>query len=203
MVGIVASRLTETYYRPTIVLTESNGKVTGSARSVRHFDVYNAIDACSDLLVNFGGHKYAAGLTMEVDKVEEFRKRFEAVVAETIDPEWLIPEVTADLEIDIDHVDRKFFNVIRQMAPFGPGNMKPVFRTDQCLGRYSKIVGEAHLKFQVYQEDVNRPVNCIAFGLGHKLDLIHSGQPFSILYSVEENEWNGMTSLQLNVKDIR
>lgn len=203
VVGIVASRLIETHYRPTIVLTESNRMATGSARSVRHFDVYDAIEACSDLLVNFGGHKYAAGLTLELDQVDEFRRRFEEVVSATIDPEWLIPEVTADLEFDLDHVDRKFFNVLRQMAPFGPGNMKPVFRTDNCLGRYAKIVGETHLKFQAYQEDVNRPINCIAFGLGNKLDIAKSGQPFSLIYTIEENEWNGMLSLQLSVKDIR
>ncbi|NND93492.1 MAG: single-stranded-DNA-specific exonuclease RecJ [Flavobacteriales bacterium] len=203
VVGIVASRLTETYYRPTIVLTESNGMVTGSARSVRHFDVYDAIDACSDLLVNFGGHKYAAGLTMELDNLSEFQKRFEEVVSSSIAPELLIPEVITDLYLELDHVDRKFYNVIKQMAPFGPGNMRPVFRSGPCLGRYAKIVGDKHLKFQAYQEDANRVLNCIAFNHSDKLELLNSGRSFDMLYSVEENEWNGMVSLQLNIKDIR
>ena len=203
VVGIVASRLIETYYRPTIVLTESNGMATGSARSVRHFDVYEAIDSCSDLLENFGGHKYAAGLTMKLEHVDEFRRRFDEVVSKTCPSDWLIPEVTADLELDLDEVDRKFFNVLRQMAPFGPGNMKPVFMSKSCQARYPKIVGETHLKFQVYQNDTNRPLNTIAFGQGDKLELLQSGRSFDLLYTVEENEWNGMVGLQLNVKDIR
>lgn len=203
VVGIVASRLIETYYRPTIVLTESNGKATGSARSVRHFDVYDAIDACSDLLDNFGGHKYAAGLTLDIHKVAEFQKRFESVVSETINPEWLIPEVVADFEVDLYKIDRRFHNVIKQMAPFGPGNMKPVFRTDNCAARYPKILKDKHLKFQAHQDDLSAPINCIAFGQADKNELLRSGEPFSMLYTVEENEWNGNVSLQLMVKDIR
>lgn len=203
VVGIVASRLIETHYRPTIVLTESNGKATGSARSVRHFDVYDAIDACSDLLENFGGHKYAAGMTLAVENVPEFRRRFEEVVSSTIKPEWLIPEVVADLEVDLHKIDRRFHNVIKQMAPFGPGNMKPVFRTDNCAARYPKILKEKHLKFQVHQDDVSAPINCIAFGQADKYELLRSGEPFSLLYTVEENEWKGNVSLQLMVKDIR
>jgi single-stranded-DNA-specific exonuclease len=203
VIGIVASRLIETHYRPTIVLTESNGKATGSARSVRHFDVYDAIDACSDLLDNFGGHKYAAGLTLDVDKVSEFRRRFEEVVSNTIKPEWLIPEVVADMQVELYKIDRRFYNVIKQMAPFGPGNMKPVFRTDNCGARYPKILKEKHLKFQVHQDDLSAPINCIAFGQADKYELLRSGEAFNLLYTVEENEWNGNVSLQLMVKDIR
>ena len=203
VVGIVASRLIETYYRPTIVLTESNGKATGSARSVRHFDVYDAIDACADLLENFGGHKYAAGMTLAVENVPEFRRRFEEVVSSTIKPEWLVPEVVADLEVELYKIDRRFHNVIKQMAPFGPGNMSPVFRTDNCGARYPKILKEKHLKFQVHQDDLSAPINCIAFGQADKYELLRSGQAFSLLYTVEENEWNGSVSLQLMVKDIR
>lgn len=203
VVGIVASRLIETHYRPTIVLTESNGKVTGSARSVRHFDVHDAISACSDLLLNFGGHKYAAGLTMEEDQVAAFKSRFEQVVSESIKDEWLVPELIADMEVELHRIDRRFFNVIRQMAPFGPGNMKPVFQTDNCAARYPKVLKEKHLKFQAHQDDMSAPISCIAFGQADKYDLLRSGEPFSMLYTVEENEWQGRVTLQLNVKDIR
>jgi single-stranded-DNA-specific exonuclease len=204
VVGIVASRIIERIYRPTIVLTESNGKATGSARSIKHFDVYEAIEACSDLLINFGGHTYAAGLTLEIADIPEFQARFEAEVRSRMDEKWLIPEIKADLEIDLKSIDKKFLNVIKQMGPFGPGNMNPVFLTKNCSERgYARIVGENHLKLQVLSEGQNIPLDAIGFKLGEHLEHIQSGAPFDIIYTIEENEWNGMVKIQLNLKDIR
>ena len=204
VVGIVASRLTETHYRPTIVLTESNGMATGSARSVRHFDVHEAISECEDLLENFGGHKYAAGLTLKTEHLPVFKERFEQAVRERMDPEWLIPELRVDMEIPLLRVDRKFFNVLRQMAPFGPGNMKPVFVTRGCRDTgYAKEVGTGHLKMTVYQGPEDIPIRAIAFGQVEHLELVKSGKPFDLVYSIDENTFNGRTSLQLMVKDVR
>lgn len=204
VVGIVASRLIEQVYRPTIVLTESNGMATGSARSISHFDVYEAIDACSDLLVNFGGHTFAAGMTLELEDVPEFRRRFEASVRERMKEEWLIPELQADLEIELNHIDQKFLGILKQMGPFGPGNMNPVFLSHRCKEKgWAKVVGENHLKMQIMAEGVNYPIDAIAFKQAHHLDTIRAGKTFSILYTIEENEWQGMVKLQLNIKDIR
>jgi single-stranded-DNA-specific exonuclease len=204
VVGIVASRLIEQVYRPTIVLTESNGKATGSARSIAHFDVYEAIDACSDLLENFGGHTHAAGMTLKVEDVPEFRRRFEASVRERMQEEWLIPEVQADLEISLAHIDSKFLGILKQMGPYGPGNMNPVFYSQRCKEKgWAKVVGEDHLKLQIIAEGMNNPVDAIAFKQAHHLDTVRAGKPFSILYTIEENEWQGMVKIQLNIKDIK
>ncbi len=204
VVGIVASRLIERIYRPTIVLTESNGKATGSARSITHFDVYDAIEACSDLLINFGGHTYAAGLTLEIADIPKFQARFEKEVRARMDEKWLIPEIKADLELDLSSIDTKFLNVIQQMGPFGPGNMNPVFLSKGCSERgYARIVGENHLKLQVLSEGITAPIDAIGFKLGHHLDYILSGESFDIIYTIEENEWNGMVKTQLNLKDLR
>ena len=205
VVGIVASRLTESYYRPTIVLTESNGKATGSARSVKNFDIYNAIDACSDLLDQFGGHAFAAGLTLPVENIEKFAAKFEEVVCASITDEQLIPEIVIDQELDLASITDRFFRVLSQMAPFGPGNMNPVFVTHNCIdaGR-SRVVGGDHLKLNICQtSNPNVTVDGIAFRKAEQYAAISDGHPFSVVYSNEENEWKGRVSLQLNVKDIR
>lgn len=205
VIGIVASRLIETHYRPTIILTESNGKATGSARSVKDFDVYNAIDACSDLLEQFGGHKYAAGLTMKLENLDAFIEKFEAVVNEQIDDELLIPQVTIDAKLELNQINDKFYSILKQFAPTGPSNMRPVFMSENVFSTSnSRIVGDNHLKLEVFQEDnTDLKFACIGFNLGHFLDEIAEGVPFSIVYNIEENTWNGMTSIQLNVKDLK
>jgi single-stranded-DNA-specific exonuclease len=205
VVGIVASRLTEKYYRPTIILTQSDGVITGSARSVKDFDVYEAIDACSDLLVQFGGHKYAAGLTLLPENLEAFVLKFEEVVSSTITEEMLIPEVGIDAELAISGIDWKLFRIIKQFAPFGPGNPAPVFITKAVSDKgYARIVGNNHLKLDILDSD-NPKLNfpAIAFGQGEHLAYISGKLPFDVCYSIEENEYNGLVSLQLNVKDIK
>jgi len=205
VIGIVASRLIETYYRPTIILTESNGKATGSARSVSGFDVYNAIDACSELLEQFGGHKYAAGLTLKLENLDAFADKFEAVVNEQIEEHMLIPKISIDALLDLDQVNDSFYKILKQFAPTGPGNLRPVFMSENvfCTPR-SRIVGENHLKLEVFQEDnPDLTFSCIGFNLGDRLDKIAEGVPFSITYNIEENTWNGTTSIQLNLKDLK
>ncbi|MBK7213704.1 MAG: single-stranded-DNA-specific exonuclease RecJ [Bacteroidales bacterium] len=205
VIGIVASRLTETYYRPTIVLTLSNGLITGSARSVKDFDIYSAIDACSDLLEHFGGHTFAAGLSLKPDNFDEFRNRFEKVVSSKITENMKIPEVEIDLEINLNQITPKFMRVLKQFAPFGPGNMSPVFVTpDTHDTGYARIVGKNHVKMTVFQNAVRSdPYSAIAFQQGEKFSAIQKGQFMDICYHLEENEWNGVRSIQLNVKDIR
>jgi single-stranded-DNA-specific exonuclease len=201
VIGIVASRLTETYYRPTIVLTESDGKVTGSARSVKHFNLYEAIFECRDLLIQFGGHQFAAGLTMLPENVAAFSARFEEVVSSTIKPEHLIPELEIDAEIDLKDISQNLYNIVEQMAPFGPQNMKPLFATRQVKDTgWSKIVKEQHVKFSVQQNGTAK-FDGIGFGLAHKFDIIKT-KPFDIAYHLEENEWNERITLQLMVKDV-
>jgi len=205
VIGIVASRLTEHYYRPTIVLTQSNELVTGSARSIKDFDIYDAIDACSDLLEHFGGHKYAAGLSLKPENLEAFRLKFEAIVKSTITDEMLIPEIEIDARIKLNSINTKFYRILKQFAPFGPGNMSPIFQTDGLIDTgNARIVGNNHLKLSVVHPDISGfPMPAIAFQQGHNLPKIKQGQPFNICYHVEENEWNGNTTLQLNIKDIK
>ncbi len=205
VIGIVASRLTEVYYKPTIVFCKSNGLITGSARSVKDFDIYDAIDACSDLLEHFGGHKYAAGLSLKPEKLEAFQKRFMQIVEDTITEEMMIPEIEIDAEINLTDISPKFFRILRQFAPFGPGNMSPVFRTRRLIDTgFSRIVGKNHIKLSVVHPHISGfPVSGIAFQLGDHFDVVKSNQPFSLCYHLEENEWNGKVSLQLNVKDIK
>lgn len=204
VVGIVASRLTERYYRPTIVLTESNGMATGSARSVKDFDVYNAIEACSDLLEQFGGHKYAAGLTLKLENIPAFQERFEQVVSTTIPEELLTPEVEIDAELRLADIDARFFRILKQFAPFGPGNMNPVFRTTGLSHRGNiRQVGANHLRIEVFQEDCPRSFPAIAFGMAHLYDDLLKADGFDACFSLDENEWNGTTTLQLNIKDIK
>lgn len=206
VIGIVASRLTEKYYRPTILLTESNGKATGSARSVKDFDVHAAIEACADLLEQFGGHKYAAGLTLPLENIEKFIERFEQVVSQSIDDNLLIPAIEIDTYIHFSEITPKFFRILKQFAPFGPGNLSPMFASTNVIAKSGtvRIVGNNHLKAIVYEKD-NPSVSfdMIAFNLGNFFDYINSGKNFDICYHIEENEWNGNITLQLNVKDIK
>jgi single-stranded-DNA-specific exonuclease len=203
VIGIVASRLIENYYRPTIVLTKSGEHVAGSARSVKGFDVYEAILSCSDLLIQFGGHKFAAGLTMEEANVEAFIQKFEEIVSATITEESLTPEVEIDAEIDLAEITPKFYDVLKQFAPFGPGNMNPVFLTRGVRDRgYGRIVGSTHLKMDVQQDNPNLFFNAIAFGQGHYAENVAKKIPFDICYAIEPNEWNGKVTLQLNIKDM-
>jgi len=205
VLGIVASRMTESYYRPTIVLTKSNGLITGSARSVKDFDIYNAIDHCYDLLEHFGGHKYAAGLSIKPENFDAFRDRFEEFVSETIEEKMLIPEIEIDAKIKLNNISTNFYKILRQFAPFGPENMSPTFMSEGVVDTgYACIVGKNHLKLSVIHPDISGfPVSGIAFQQGDKLPIIQSGRPFSICYHIEENEWNGHVSLQLNIKDIK
>lgn len=206
VIGIVASRLTDTYYRPTIVLTKSNNMITGSARSIRNFDIYDAIDECSDLLEHFGGHKYAAGLSLKPENLKAFSDRFEEYVSEHIKEEELIPKLDVDLEMDFLNITPKFIRILKQFAPFGPGNMTPVFLTKNVVDTgFSRAVGNhKHLKLTIAQENnMDNVFDGIAFQKGDLFDRIHAKEPFSMCYCIEENFWLGKTSLQMNVKDVK
>mgnify|MGYP006072817741 FL=1 len=205
VIGIVASRCIETYYRPTIILTESKGLAAGSARSVKGFSVYNAIEECADLLEQFGGHKYAAGMTMPLENITAFQKKFEEVVASSIDPDLLVPEIEIDAELDLVDIEPKLYRVLKQFAPFGPLNMKPTFVSKGVYEKgQARIVGDNHLKLEVVaKKDDFKGVAGIGFNLGNKMDIIRSGKPFDVVYHIEENEWQGRTTLQLMVQDIK
>lgn len=205
VVGIVASRLTDVYYRPTVVLTKSNDLVTGSARSIKDYDIYDAVDACSDLLEHFGGHKYAAGLSLKEENLNYFIDRFNQYVDETISKEILTPEIEIDLMINLNEINSKFYRILRQFAPFGPGNMKPIFLTRGVADTgYARIVGKNHLKLTVAQPAIRSFFYpAIAFQQGEFLSFIEKGFTFNICYHLEENEWNGNVVLQLNVKDMK
>lgn len=203
VIGIVASRLIENYYRPTIVLTESNGKAVGSARSVKGFDVHQAIEACADLLEQFGGHKYAAGLSMKLEHVEPFIERFEQVVSSTIPDILLTPEVEIDLQLDPEDITPKFYRIIKQFAPFGPGNMTPVFTTSKARSDgFARIVGANHLKMRILAHN-GTAFDAIGFQLGEYLPLVNREKEVSLCFQLDENHWNGKTSLQLVLKDIK
>ena len=205
VIGIVASRLTETYYRPTLVFTKSGAKLAASARSVRDFDIYNALEACAEHLEQFGGHMYAAGLTLDEEQYPLFRERFEQVVAETIDPKLLTPEILIDAELDFAEITPKFLRLLKEFEPFGPGNMTPVFmaRNVRDTGFGKAIGGDgSHLRLFVRQGE-SEGFGAIGFGLSPKKDLACSGNAFDMAFSVDENEWNGQTSIQLRVRDIR
>ncbi|WP_024768402.1 single-stranded-DNA-specific exonuclease RecJ [Aquimarina macrocephali] len=203
VIGIVASRLTETYYRPTLVFTKSGSKLAASARSVKGYDVYNALEACSEHIEQFGGHKYAAGLTLEEKQYLPFKQKFEEVVSSTIDKKMLIPEISINASLELDQITPKFYRILKQFAPYGPGNMAPVFMTEGLNDTgYGKRVGgdEKHLKCRVQKNGV--AIGTIGFNLGPKYDLITEGQHFKAAYTIDENEWNGEVSLQLKLKDI-
>ena len=203
VIGIVASRCIEQYHRPTIILTQSNGKVAGSARSVPDYDLYEAIDKCSDLLIQFGGHKYAAGLTMEEKNIDAFRVKFEEVVSATIKKEQLIPMISIDVELPLNQIDTKFFNIVRQMGPFGPQNMQPIFVSRNVFDDgTSRILKDKHLKLNIRQQDsVTYPA--IGWQMHAFYDRIKNKEPFDICYSLEENEFNGKKTIQLLIRDIQ
>ena len=205
VIGIVASRLIETYYRPTLVFTKSGDTLAASARSVKGFDVYNALEGCSDYIEQFGGHKYAAGLTLLESQYNNFKHQFEKVVKESIDPQLLVPEISVDAIIELKDINPKLMRILRQFAPFGPGNMSPIFMAENLVETgYAKGVGQdaAHLKFAVTQNDSHK-IGGIGFNLGNKLPLVTSRKPFSAVFSIDENEWKGNVSLQLKLKDIK
>ncbi|MCG9880666.1 MAG: single-stranded-DNA-specific exonuclease RecJ [Bacteroidia bacterium] len=203
VIGIVASRLIERYYRPTIVLTESNGMATGSARSVEGFDLYSAIEACSELLDQYGGHTHAAGLTLKLENLDKFIEKFETVVASNIVERSLTPEIEYDMEIPLRTITPKFFSVLKQFAPFGPGNLNPVFMSKGVwdVGD-ATIVGNNHLKLSLTQEEGGRIFKAIGFGLGEHYEKVSQGISFDICFTIEENHFNGHVNLQLNIKDI-
>jgi len=206
VIGIVASRLIETYYRPTLVFTKSGKKLAASARSVKGFDIYNAIESCSEFLEQFGGHKYAAGLTLEESNYENFKEQFEKIVKNTIPKNCLEPEIVIDVEIELGDITPKFYRILKQMGPFGPGNMHPVFMASGLRDNgYGKKVGQdgLHLKLNIITGADFKTYNAIGFNLGDKYDLITNGKPFKAVFTIEENLWNGITSLQLNIKDIK
>lgn len=202
VVGIVASRLIEQYYRPTIVLTQSGDYAAGSARSVPGFNLYEAIHACREHLLGYGGHFAAAGMTLETSEVDAFREKFEAVVSRTITPELLIPEIIIDTEIRLKDIQTGFFNILSQMEPFGPDNMQPVFiaRGVRNTG-WSKIVKEQHIRFSVKQDDT--VISGIGFGMAHLFPLLEKKEPVDIVFKIGENEWNGNVNLQIQVIDLR
>ena len=204
VIGIVASRLIESFYRPTLVFTKSGNKLAASARSVKGFDVYEALNECSEYLEQFGGHKYAAGLTLDPKNYSAFKNKFEEVVKASIDKNLLIPEITIDLELELSEITPKFFRILQQMGPFGPQNMKPVFKTTSVRDNgYGKTVGadKSHLKLNIIYGADQKTYNAIGFGLGNKIKSIKGD--FDIAYSLDENEWNGNTSIQLILKDLK
>ncbi|MCF6213396.1 MAG: single-stranded-DNA-specific exonuclease RecJ [Flavobacteriaceae bacterium] len=206
VIGIVASRLIETYYRPTLVFTKSGDMLAASARSVKGFDVYNAIENCAEFLEQFGGHKYAAGLTLLESNYKKFKEKFEGTVKNTIPEKCLIPEIEIDANIELCEISPKFYRVLKQMAPFGPGNMSPTFMASGLRDNgFGKKVGQEglHLKLNIIAGADFKTYNAIGFNLGDKYNLISNGQAFKAVFTIEENHWNGVTSIQLNLKDIK
>lgn len=202
VVGIVASRLIEHYYRPTIVLTQSGDYAAGSARSVPGFNLYEAIHACKEHLLGYGGHFAAAGMTLEAGQVDAFREKFEQVVSSTITPEQLIPEIVIDAEIALQDIRQPFYDIISQMEPYGPENLRPVFIAKKVIDTgWSKVVKEQHIRFSVQQHNVT--VTGIGFGMAEKFHLLQQKQPIDIVFTIDINEWNGNTSLQIKVIDFR
>ena len=206
VIGIVASRLTEKYYRPAVVLTKSSELITGSARSVTGFDIYKAIEGCRDLLENFGGHTYAAGLSLKEENLSAFTERLQKLAAEEIIPEQMIPQIDIDAVLDLHNITPQFMNELKRMSPFGPENQKPVFCS---LGvkdyGTSKLVGkdQDHIKLELIDDRSNTPIHGIAFGMHQHINYIKAMKPFDICYTIEENTYNGNTSLQLMIKDIK
>jgi len=206
VIGIVASRLIEQYYRPTLVFTKSGDSLAASARSVKGFDVYNALNHCSDLIEQFGGHKYAAGLTLDPKNYSSFKEKFESVVEQTIPRELLERQIQIDSELFLSDINSKFHRILKQLGPFGPKNMKPVFMAGGLRDNgYGRRIGENedHLKLSIVTGTDQKTYNAIGFGLGDKYDLIGQGKTFKAAFTIEENHWNGITSLQLNLKDLQ
>ena len=206
IIGIVASRLVEEFYKPVIVITDSpDGLITGSARSVKEFNIYNGIDHCSDLLEHFGGHKYAAGLSLKRENLETFSDKFEQYVFENMDDEDFIPEIEVDLELDLGDITNNFITNLKRFAPFGPENMAPIFMSSSVVEEGNgKIVGDKHIKMRLlYRNRASQPIDAIAFNQKNYFDCIAGQKDFDILYHIEENTWNNTTYIQLNIKDIR
>jgi single-stranded-DNA-specific exonuclease len=202
VVGIVASRLIETYYRPTVVLAQSGEYVGGSARSVPGFNLYEAIHGCREYLIGYGGHFAAAGMTMLPENVNAFSNKFEEIVSSVIEPHLLIPEIAIDAEIDFKNITKSFYNITTQMEPYGPENLRPVFITKNVLDTsWSKIVKEQHIRFVLKQDNI--VLTGIGFNMAEKFHLLQMQKPIDIVYTIDENEWNGETNLQLKVIDFR
>lgn len=202
VVGIVASRLIDHYYRPTIILTQSGDYIAGSARSVTGFNVYEAVHQCKDLLLGYGGHFYAAGMTLSPDNVEAFCQKFEEVVSASIHPDMLTPEIAIDAEINFKDITPAFYRIVTQMEPFGPDNLRPTFITRRVFNNgYSKVVKENHVRFSLKQEGVH--ISGIGFNMADKYCLLTDNQPVDIVYKIDENEWNGNKTLQLKIIDCR
>ncbi len=204
VIGIVASRCIEHFHRPTIILTRSNDKAAGSARSVPGFDVYEAIEQCADLLEQFGGHTFAAGMTMSEANIDAFRQRFEEIVSRTIREEDLTPLIDIDLPLDFSEIDARICRILKQMGPFGPHNMQPVFMTeDVYLASEPVIMKEKHLKIQVWQHRTGHTHTAVGFGMGHLAKQLRGRIPFSICYNLEQNHYNGNITTQLMLKDLK
>ncbi len=211
VIGIVASRLIETYYKPTLVFTKSGTKLAASARSVIGFDIYNALEACSEHIEQFGGHKYAAGLTLVPEKYQDFKNAFENVVKNTLPKQLTTPEIRIDTEVDLTNLTPKFYRILSQFAPFGPTNMKPVFKATALRDNgYGKRIGKTtndtdlpeHLRLQIVYGADQKTYNAIGFGMGEKLEAIQNSESFDAVFTLEENNWNGYSSLQLLLKDL-
>lgn len=212
VVGIVASRVIETHYKPTIVLTKSNGLITGSARSVASFNLHDALEQCSEFLEQFGGHFHAAGLTLKEENLDAFALKFEKIAAKTLTPEMLVEEQVVDLELEFDQIFTPEENrlkiprlkrILRQFEPHGPGNMKPVFLTKNVFSTEMRVLKEAHLKMSMTQPNSDVIMEGIGFNMAQKVDLVASGVPFDVVYTLEINRWNNQERLQLNIKDVR
>jgi single-stranded-DNA-specific exonuclease len=204
IVGIVASRLVEKYFRPTIVFTKSGEMYTGSARSVKGFDVYEAIEKCEDLIEHWGGHKYAAGLSIRPENFKAFKQKFEEVVNDMVNGRDFVPKVKIDAIINFEDITEEFFDYLEKFEPYGPRNLRPTFQTNNVIDSgFSRIVGDKHIKLSVMQKDFrNQVINGIAFKQFDKIDIVKNST-FDICYTLEKNEWKGKTNIQLNVIDIR
>ena len=204
VIGIVASRLIENYYRPTLVFTKNEDKLVASARSVSGFNIYNALEACQEYLEQFGGHKYAAGLTIKEENYNKFKEAFERIVSQTIDKELLEQRINIDLEIKLEDVSSIFFETLKRFAPFGPENMTPVFLSKGVKAKEFRTVGDgSHLRIVLTNIEETVSFVAIGFGLADKKTILEKGQPFDIVYQLEENIWNGRASIQMRIKDIQ
>lgn len=204
VIGIVASRLIENYYRPTLVFTKNEDKLVASARSVSGFNIYNALEACQEYLEQFGGHKYAAGLTIKEENYNKFKEVFERIVSQTIDKELLEQRINIDLEIKLEDISSIFFETLKRFAPFGPENMTPVFLSKGVKAKEFRAVGDgSHLRIVLTNIEETVSFVAIGFGLADKKTILEKGQPFDIVYQLEENIWNGRASIQMRIKDIQ
>ena len=202
VVGIVASRLIERHYKPTIVLTQNGEIVSGSARSVQGFNLYEALHACREHLLGYGGHFAAAGMTLNIDQLEAFKEAFEKAVAERITPDQMVPEISINAQLPLDQISMQFFQIIAQMEPFGPDNMRPIFIAKNVRDTgYSKLVKEAHISFNLTQG--NNSVRGIGYNMPDKIDIVKSGQPFDVVFQLQLNEWQGTQSVQIQVMDLK